>query len=135
MIRAVAMRGPSDVLSDQLRQGISTGGSPLAKRLCDGEPYVHIIDLAELDDPISRRAVEFHRTVLAVPLRKDNTLLGMIVAGRQEVRVFSDTQIALLQNFATQAVIAIENARLLGELRQRTDEVAELNRGLEARVA
>jgi GAF domain-containing protein/FixJ family two-component response regulator len=122
MIRAVAMRGPYDALSDQLRQGFSTGSSPLAKRLCDGEPYVHIIDLAELDDPISRRAVEFHRTVLAVPLRKDNALLGMMVAGRQEVRAFSDTQIALLQNFAAQAVIAIENARLITETREALEQ-------------
>jgi adenylate cyclase len=111
-------------------------------RLVEGADLVHVLDAVAEDaylrgDPSRRAMVDLAkaRTILSVPLRRDATLLGALHLYRQEVRPFSDREIALLRNFAAQAVIAMENARLLGELRQRTDEVAELNRGLEARVA
>ena len=140
--RTVATRGVPDTLAEFRRQNPAPPTSPIWSRVLKGEPVIHTVDLKqeqayESGDPQRRALVDLGgaRTSLAVTLMKDRAVLGAINVYRQEVHPFSDKQIALLQNFAAQAVIAIENARLLDELRQRTDQVAELNRGLEARVA
>jgi class 3 adenylate cyclase len=141
--RAAATRGLPEAFAELLRGGYRPfPGSP-AEPLLRGEHCVHIVDMAALmadSTPAVAHRLQLSvdlagtRTLLLVPLRKDGVLLGCIGAYRKEVLPFTDKQIALLQNFAAQAVIAMENARLLGELRERTDEVVNLNRDLEARV-
>jgi class 3 adenylate cyclase len=135
--RAMATRNYKEAFAERLREGFDGTNNPAIRPLLDGARFVQIPDLAVTDHPVSRAAAELGglRTGLFIPLRRNDLLLGHISASRTEVRPFTDKEIALLQNFAAQAVIAMENARLLGELRQRTEEVAELNRGLEARVA
>jgi len=142
--RAAATRGLTEPFAELLRGGFRPLPGSAPEPLLRGERCVHIVDMAALvaeSTPAAARLLQLSvdlagtRTLLLVPLRKDGALLGYIAGYRQEVRPFSDKQIALLQNFAAQAVIAMENARLIGELHERTDEVAELNRGLEARVA
>jgi GAF domain-containing protein len=121
--RATAMRGVPEPLAERLRRGEVGVDAPPARPLLVGEPFVHITDMASVDHPLTHaaRAGGVH-TLLSVPLRKDDALIGMIVSGRFEARPFSDRQIALLQNFAAQAAIAIENARLLTETREALDQ-------------
>jgi two-component system NtrC family sensor kinase len=127
--RAVATVGLSDAFAEQVRRGYPAGDNPATRPLVAGERLSHIVNMAEADfSKVFMHAPakdEGHHTLLCVPLRRENALLGMIACARREVRAFSEKEIALLENFAAQAVIAMENARLLSELRDRTEGLQE----------
>ena len=125
----VAHQGTPVPFREFLAPGIRPGESDPFARMVERAALSHIQDLSDVadryrDEPLPRAAVDLGgvRTFLVVPLRKDDALLGVITAYRQEVRPFTDKQIALLQNFAAQAVIAMENARLLTETREALEQ-------------
>jgi GAF domain-containing protein len=134
--RGVAARGLPEPLAELVREPHGLYANDANWGLLSGDRFCQVVDLAEVvgrsaaPNPIAQLAVQLGgtRTLLFVPLRRDNALLGLISAARKEVRPFSDKEIERLENFAAQAVIAMENARLLGELRART---AELVRSVE----
>src|SRR5262245_14933585 len=140
--RVVATRGVPQALAENRAKEPRPATNDRNRQMLETRRYVQVVDVTQTDgyrrgDPDDRAMADLGgaRTILNVPLLKDDAVVGLFSVYRQEPRAFSGKQIALLENFAAQAVIAMENARLLGELRERTDQVAELNHGLEARVA
>ena len=134
IFRLVASYKTPPTFTEYRRRNPMTGsGAHWADPMLRSKTQVHIADLA-LErgfierDPSFVAAVELGgaRSALAVPMLKEGEIIGAFALARQEVRPFNEKQIALVTNLAAQAVIAIENARLLNELRRRTADLTEL---------
>jgi GAF domain-containing protein len=124
----LALRGLGPEAVEAFREPWTAGPGSHHEKLVRGESLVHtelnLNDEARRVHPQTRAVFQGGaRYLLLIGLRKDSVLLGSLWFYRKEVRPYSDKQVALLQNFGAQAVIAMENARLLSNLRQRTDEL------------
>ena len=128
---------PPEAVQYAAEHPLQVGRNSAAGRAALEGEAVHIPDvLADAEYSVtSLREAAGYRTVLGVPLLRAGAVIGVFALTRHEVSPFSAKQIELVTTFADQAVIAIENARLLSELRERTDEVLKLNQQLEQRVA
>jgi GAF domain-containing protein len=151
LLRMAASYNATPEFAEWVRQNpIRPGRHSGSARAALERKTVHIPDVgADLEYVYGAKDVEAIRTVLGVPILKGAELLGVMMIYHLEVRPFTDSQIALVETFADQAAIAIENvrlfeaeqqrarenARLLGDLRERTEEVEKLNQQLEQRVA
>ena len=137
LLRMKAFYNASPELADWVREHPVRPGNHLASaRAALHRQTIHIPDV-QVDPEYFHggKLVEAFRTVLTVPILKSDDLLGVIMIYRLDVQPFTEKQIALVETFADQAAIAIENTRLLQELRERTEEVVKLNQQLEQRVA
>jgi signal transduction histidine kinase len=129
-LRKVAGHGPIPIFPAGSDETVPINrGSVAGRAIMDRQP-VHLRDLAEADEAEFPEGRAYqrrfgNRTTLGVPLLREGTALGAILIRRMEVRPFSEKQIALLQTFADQAVIAIENVRLFNELQTRNRDLTE----------